>query len=187
MLSFLAYGNTRAPVTGLNAYSREAWPPVELTYYAYHIMVGLGTLFAAQMVIGVFLLWRRKLSSSRLFLWTMMLAIPFPYIATEAGWVVAEVGRQPWLVYGLLKTSAGTSPTVAAGETIFTTLGFAGIYVLLALLFVFLVARIIAEGPEETSELARELPRHVHSEEPEATKSVSRAPDLAGRSAEDLR
>jgi cytochrome bd ubiquinol oxidase subunit I len=149
LLSFLAYGDTHAPVVGLNAYPREMWPPVELTYYAYHIMVGLGTLFIAQMLIGLFLLWRRKLSTSRWFLWTLMLAIPFPYIANEAGWVAAEVGRQPWLVYGVLKTSAGTSPTVPAGETIFTTLGFAGIYVMLALLFVFLVGRIIMEGPEE--------------------------------------
>lgn len=149
LLSFLAYGDTRAAVVGLNAYPREMWPPVELTYYSYHIMVGLGTLFIAQMLIGLFLLWRRKLASSSWFLWTLMLALPFPYIANEAGWVAAEVGRQPWLAYGLLKTPAGTSPSVAAGETIFTTLGFAGIYMMLALLFVFLVGRIIAEGPEE--------------------------------------
>lgn len=148
LLSFLAYGNSRATVSGLDAYPKETWPPVELTYYAYHIMVGLGTLFIAQMLVGLFLLWRRKLESSRWFLWTLMLAIPFPYIANEAGWTATEVGRQPWLVYGLLKTAAGTSPTVVAGETIFTTLGFAGIYALLALLFAFLVGRIIAQGPE---------------------------------------
>ncbi|HUI43530.1 MAG TPA: cytochrome ubiquinol oxidase subunit I [Terriglobia bacterium] len=149
LLSFLAYGNSRASVRGLDAYPRALWPPVELTYYAYHIMVGLGTLFIAQMLVGLFLLWRRKLESSRWYLWTLMLAIPFPYIANEAGWTATEVGRQPWLVYGLLKTAAGTSPTVASGETIFTSLGFAGIYALLALLFAFLVGRIIGQGPEE--------------------------------------
>lgn len=135
-------------------FPRELWPPVELTYYAYHIVVGLGTLFIAQMLVGLFLLWRRKLTTSRWFLWTLMLAIPFPYLANEAGWTAAEVGRQPRLVYGLLKTAAGTSPNVAVGETVFTTLGFAGIYALLALLFAFLVGRIIMQGPEEAARLA---------------------------------
>lgn len=150
-LSFLAYGNFRATVDGLNSYSRDLWPPVELTYYGYHIMVGLGTIFIAQMLIGLFLLWRRKLYSSRWFLWMLMLTIPFPYIANEAGWLVSEVGRQPWLVYGLMKTPAGTSANVAAGETIFTTMGFAGIYAMLSILFLFLVARIIHRGPQEST------------------------------------
>ena len=148
-LSFLAYGSFRATVDGLNSYSRDLWPPVELTYYTYHIMVGLGTIFILQMLIGLFLLWRRKLFSSRWFLWMLMLTIPFPYIANEAGWMVTEVGRQPWLVYDLMKTPAGTSVNVAAGETIFTTMGFAGIYAMLSILFLFLVARIINRGPKE--------------------------------------
>ncbi|MEJ2007268.1 MAG: cytochrome ubiquinol oxidase subunit I [Acidobacteriota bacterium] len=148
-LSFLAYGNFNATVDGLNSYSRDVWPPVELTYYCYHIMVGLGTIFIVQMLIGLFLLWRRKLHSSRWFLWMLMLTIPFPYIANEAGWLVTEVGRQPWLVYGLMTTKVGTSANVAAGETIFTTMGFAGIYAVLSILFLFLVARIIRRGPEE--------------------------------------
>jgi cytochrome d ubiquinol oxidase subunit I len=148
-LSFLAYGSFRARVDGLNNYSRDLWPPVALTYYSYHIMVGLGTIFIAEMLIGLFLLWRRKLYSSRWFLWILMLTIPFPYIANEAGWMVTEVGRQPWLVYGLMKTAAGTSTNVAAGETIFTTMGFAGIYAMLSILFLFMVARIINRGPKD--------------------------------------
>ncbi len=148
-LSFLAYGNFHATVKGLTDYPRDLWPPVDLTYYAYHIMVGLGTIFIAQMLLGLFLLWRRRLYSARWFLWTLMLALPFPYIANEAGWMVTEVGRQPWLVYGLLKTSAGTSANVAGGEAVFTLIGFCGIYALLSLLFVFLVGRVIHEGPEE--------------------------------------
>ena len=148
-LSFLAYGNFNASINGLNSYPKDLWPPVELTYYSYHIMVGLGSIFIAQMLVGLFLLWRRKLYSCRWFLWMLMLTLPFPYIANEAGWVVAEVGRQPWLVYGLLKTQAGTSANVVAGETVFTTLGFAGIYIMLSILFLFLVGRIILNGPEE--------------------------------------
>ncbi len=150
-LSYLAYGDFRARVDGLNSYPKELWPPVELTYYGYHIMVGLGTIFIAQMLLGVFLLWRRRLYTARWFLWTLMLAVPFPYIANQAGWLVAEVGRQPWLVYGLLRTSEGTSLNVAAGETIFTTLGFCGIYALLGLLFLALAGRMVLRGPSENS------------------------------------
>ncbi|MGH9430074.1 MAG: cytochrome ubiquinol oxidase subunit I [Terriglobia bacterium] len=149
ILSYLAYGDFRASVEGLESYSQDLWPPVSLTYYSYHIMVGLGTLFMGQMLVGLFLLWKRKLVGSRWFLWTLMLAVPFPYIANEAGWTTAEVGRQPWLAYGLLRTADGVSRTVAAGETVFTTLGFAGIYALLGLLFLLLAGRVIHQGPEE--------------------------------------
>jgi cytochrome d ubiquinol oxidase subunit I len=147
-LSYLAYGDFHAQVNGLNSYPKQLWPPVELTYYAYHIMIGLGTIFIAQMLLGLFLLWRSRLYTARWFHWTLMLTVPFPYIANQAGWLVAEVGRQPWLVYGLLRTSEGTSLNVAAGETIFTTLGFCGIYVLLGILFLALAGRIILRGPE---------------------------------------
>jgi len=150
VLSFLAYGNFRASVEGLSSYPEDLWPPVELTYYTYHIMVGLGTLFILQMLVGLLLLWRRRLFTTRWFLWTLMFGIPFTYIANEAGWMVAEVGRQPWVVYGLLKTAQGTSPNVFAAETIFTILGFAGIYALLGMLFLLLVGRVILKGPNGT-------------------------------------
>ncbi len=148
-LSFLAYGNFHAEVKGLNAYPQNLWPPVQLTYYAYHIMVGLGTIFIGVLFLGILLWWRRALFTSRWFLWVLMLLLPFPYIANEAGWVVTEVGRQPWLVYGLLPTTAGVSPTVAAGETIFTLLGFAGMYALIGVLALFLALLLIIKGPEE--------------------------------------
>jgi cytochrome bd ubiquinol oxidase subunit I len=148
-LSFLAYGSPRAEVKGLNDYPQDRWPPVQLTYYAYHIMVGLGTIFIAVLLLGLFLWWRRAVFTTRWFLWVLMLLLPFPYIANEAGWVTTEVGRQPWLVYGLLRTAAGASPTVVAGETIFTLLGFAGIYALIGVLSLFLALRLILKGPEE--------------------------------------
>ena len=154
-LSFLAYGNFRAEVKGLNAYPKDLWPPVQLTYYAYHIMVGLGTIFIAVLLLGAFLWWRHTLFTSRWYLWALMLLLPFPYIANEAGWVVTEVGRQPWLVYGLLRTAAGGSPTVAAGETIFTLLGFAGMYALIGVLLLFLALLLVRSGPaEETAQAA---------------------------------
>lgn len=150
LLSFLTYGDFHATVQGLNAYPRALWPPVQITYYAYHIMVGLGTAFIAVLLLGVLLWWRRALFRSRWFLWILLAQLPFPYIANEAGWTVTEVGRQPWVAYGLLRTAQGASPTVVAAETIFTLLGFAGTYALLGLVFLYLVLRIVAAGPEET-------------------------------------
>ncbi|HJW71591.1 MAG TPA: cytochrome ubiquinol oxidase subunit I [Geothrix sp.] len=148
VLSFLAYGSFSANVRGLNEYPRDQWPQnVEFLYYAYHIMVGLGTLLILVMGLAAFLNWRGKLDQSRGMLWVLMLAFPFPYIATTAGWAVAEFGRQPWLIYGLLRTSQGGSPTVHAGNTVFTTLGFAGIFVVLTILFFFLIGREISHGP----------------------------------------
>jgi len=99
------------------------------------------------MGIGVLLNWKGRLETSRAMLWVLMLAFPFPYIATSAGWAVAEFGRQPWLIYGLLRTAQGPSPMVHAGETVFTSLGFAGIFVVLSFLFVYLIGREIAHGP----------------------------------------
>lgn len=148
LLSFLAYGNFRASVPGLGAYATALWPPVELTYYAYHIMVGLGTIFVAVFGVALFLLWRKRLFDTPAVLWALMLTVPFPYIAHEAGWVVTEVGRQPWIVYGLLRTQDVASPNVVTGEVVFTLIGFLGMYVLLGLLFVLLVLRVVASGPQ---------------------------------------
>ena len=112
-------------------------------------MVGLGTLFIAIMVAAAFLLWRGKLFESRWILWVLLLALPFPYIANTAGWITAEIGRQPWLVYSLMRTADGYSKTVSAGNGMFTLLGFMGMYTVLAILFLFLVRREIEHGPEE--------------------------------------
>jgi cytochrome d ubiquinol oxidase subunit I len=152
VLSFLAYGNFHASVKGLSAYPRDVWPPVSLTYYAYHVMVGLGTIFLGIAALGVLLLWRGWLFSHRWFWWIVMLAMPFPYIANEAGWVSAEVGRQPWIVYGLMRTAQGAATNVVAGETIFTLIGFVGMYFLLGTLYLFIVLREIGNGPEAMPE-----------------------------------
>ncbi|MGE5814703.1 MAG: cytochrome ubiquinol oxidase subunit I, partial [Acidobacteriota bacterium] len=145
MLSYLAYGDFRARVLGLNDIPEDRRPPVELVYYAYHIMVGLGTIFIAVLAVAGLLLWRGRLFTSRLWLWVLVLAIPFPYIANQAGWIVGEVGRQPWIVYGLQRTMHGTSTNVSGGMTMFTLLGFMGLYALLGLLYVFLFLKIVHE------------------------------------------
>jgi len=148
VLSFLIYGTTEAEVQGFNAFPREDWPTnIPLLYFSYHIMVGLGTIFIAIMSLAICLLWRKTLFEARWLLWGIMLCLPFPYIANTAGWLTAEVGRQPWLVYGLLRTSAGYSSNVSAGNGLFTLLGFMGLYVVLAIFFLVLVFREIDHGP----------------------------------------
>jgi len=151
VLSFLTSRNWTERVTGLNDIPENEWPDsVPLVYYAYHIMVGLGTILLLIAALAVVQLWRGRLYDSRPMLWTLMLAFPFTYIANIAGWTTAEVGRQPWVVHGLLRTEHGISPpeSVPAGTALFTLLGFAGLYALISLLFVLFIARIVARGPE---------------------------------------
>jgi cytochrome d ubiquinol oxidase subunit I len=148
ILSFLAYGTFHANVAGLDQFPVDTWPDnIELLYYSFHIMAGLGTLLILTMAVAVLLEWRGALATSRPMLWILMLAFPFPYIATTAGWLTAELGRQPWLIYGLMRTVNGASPTVHSGTTLFTLLGFCGLYFVLGVLFLFLIGREISHGP----------------------------------------
>jgi len=148
LLSFLAYGTPRAVVQGLDAWPRDQWPSsISIVYYAYHIMVGLGTWFVAIMSAAALFLWRGRLFTTRWLLWPLMLSLPLPYIANTAGWVTAEAGRQPWVVYGLLRTAAGYSPHISTGNILFTLLGFMGMYAVLSILFLLLVWNVIAAGP----------------------------------------
>jgi cytochrome d ubiquinol oxidase subunit I len=152
MLSFLTYKAWTAQVDGLDHFPQSDWPDnIPLLYFSYHIMVGLGTAFIAILVIAAFLLARGTLYKSRIMLWTLMLALPFPFIANTAGWITAEVGRQPWLIYGLMRTRAGVSSQVSAGNALFTLLGFLGLYTILGILFLFLVYREIEHGPASAS------------------------------------
>ncbi len=143
-LSFMTYQRWDAELKGLDAYPKEDHPDnIALLYYAYHIMVGLGTIFIAIMIVAALQLWRGKLFGSNLLLWVLMLAFPLPFIANTAGWMTSELGRQPWLVYGLVRTTGGFSSTVSAGNALFTLLGFMGIYTLLSILYLFLMYRVI--------------------------------------------
>jgi len=153
VLSFLIYGARHAEVKGLDQVPRDEWPqPLPLLFYSYHIMAGLGTYFALLMVVCLFLLWRGKLFQTRWALWPLLLSFPLPYIANTAGWLTAEIGRQPWVVFGLIRTSDGYSKYVSAGNGLFTLLGFMGLYTVLAILFILLVYRIIDQGPEPQPE-----------------------------------
>lgn len=152
MLSFLTYKRWQAEVKGMDAFPKENLPDnIPLLFYSYHIMVGLGTIFIAVMLVSVVLLWKRLLYTARPWLWVIMLALPFPFIANTAGWITAEIGRQPWLIYGVMRTAQGPSMNVSAGNTLFTLIGFMGMYSLLGMLFLFTTFREIEHGPEAVS------------------------------------
>jgi cytochrome d ubiquinol oxidase subunit I len=161
-LSFLAYGHFGSFVSGLDDFPKESWPDnIELLYYSFHLMITLGTIFIVLMACAGLQSLRGRLESSRWLLWILMLAFPFPYLANTLGWMTAELGRQPWLIYGLFHTSEGYSKVVSSGDTVFTLIGFVGLYSVLGLLFLLLVGREISRGPEAEAIVNRggELPR----------------------------
>lgn len=150
ILSFLTYQEWDKQIPGMDQFPEEELPDnIPALYYSYHIMVGLGTIFIGIMGIAFLLLWKKKLYSTPSLLWLIMFLFPFPYIANITGWYTAELGRQPYLVYGLLRTSEGISPTVSSGNTLFTLLGFMALYLLLGLLFLLLVGKTIHQGPKQ--------------------------------------
>ncbi|MFB9054770.1 cytochrome ubiquinol oxidase subunit I [Formosa undariae] len=149
VLSFLTYQDWNAEIKGLDQFDPSVYPTnIPGLYYAYHIMVGLGTIFIGLMLLAAVQLFRKKLYHTKWILWAIMFMLPFPYIANTTGWYTAELGRQPWLVYDLLRTADGASPTVSSGNTLFTLLGFIGLYLLLGLLFLMLAGKIINKGPQ---------------------------------------
>jgi cytochrome d ubiquinol oxidase subunit I len=148
-LSLLTYHRLLATVKGLDAFPRSEWPNVPLVYYAYHIMVTLGFMFAGITILSVFLWWRKKLFQARWMLWIWLLSAPLPYVATLSGWITTEVGRQPWLVYGLFRTSEGVTSNLSAGNTLFSLLGFIGLYTIAGLLYLTLVIKTVSQGPAD--------------------------------------
>jgi cytochrome bd ubiquinol oxidase subunit I len=149
LLSFLAFGTFHADVRGLDAFPEEQWPTnIELLYYAFHVMAGLGTIFIALMGVAAIQAFRDRLDVSQPLLWILMLAFPFPFIANTAGWMTTELGRQPWIVYGLFRTNQGFSEVVSSGDVLFTLIGLAGLYFVLGLIYLFLVGREVAHGPD---------------------------------------
>ncbi|MFZ1865631.1 MAG: cytochrome ubiquinol oxidase subunit I [Polyangiales bacterium] len=154
-LSFLTYRRWDASIEGLREFDPERWPDnIPLLYYAYHIMVGLGTIFIAIMSVAVLLLRGGRLFRARWMLWILLLALPFPFVANTAGWLTAELGRQPWVLYDIMRTADGYSHNVSSGNVLFTLLGFMGLYALLSLVFAFLALRIVERGPGSSEEHA---------------------------------
>jgi cytochrome d ubiquinol oxidase subunit I len=156
MLSWLIHGDTQTPVTGLNDYKPEDRPPVNIVFQAYHLMVAIGMLLIAIALYAVFLIWRGKLFDTKWFLKLLMFAVLLPQIANQIGWIAAEVGRQPWIVWELLRTSEGLSKVVTENQIIFSLVLFTLIYLLLFFLFLFLLDRKIKHGPEDDNEMESE-------------------------------
>jgi len=149
MLSFLAHGNLGATVTGLEAFKPEDRPPINFVFQVYHIMIVIGVALFGLVIISFFLLWRKKLFENRLWLVLLVISVMGPQIANQAGWFAAEVGRQPWIVYGLLRTSEGLSAVVKANAVLSSLILFTMIYTLLLSLFLFLLNQKIQNGPEK--------------------------------------
>jgi len=156
LLSLLGYHDVNAEVRGLKDFAQDERPPVLLTFIAFRTMVILGTLFPLLTLIGWFL--RHRLIENRWYLMIMVAAIPLPYLAIQAGWVVAEVGRQPWIVYGLLKTAQAASP-VTGGQVLSSLIAFILVYGLLGLTGFFLIAQTAIKGPKAVQPDAPEILR----------------------------
>ena len=147
LLSLLAGFRFDYVVKGLNDFAPEDRPPVFLPFVGFHAMVGLGTLFIALMAWAVLQLWRGKLWEDRWTLSALVLSVPLPVIACEFGWIVTEVGRQPWIVYRVFRTAEAGSATVSGAEVLFSILLFGLIYALLGALYLYLTVRLVRRGP----------------------------------------
>ncbi len=145
LLSLLAYNDPHAVVKGLKDFPKDERPPVAITFWAFRLMVGLGMLFVLLTLVGWFL--RNRLVESPRYLRVMLWAIPLPYLALELGWTVAEVGRQPWIVYGLMKTSQAVSP-ISSGQVGVSLVAFILLYGFLGLVDFYLLAKYARKGPE---------------------------------------
>ena len=151
MLSWMLYGDATRPVTGLTAFPPEDRPPVNLVFQTYHAMVAIGMTLIVLSLVGALCWLRGVLFEKRWLLWTFVFAVGLPQIANQLGWISAEVGRQPWVVYGLLRTSDGLSKVVGAGEMLTSLVLFALVYMLLFALFIYLLDHKIRTGPVEES------------------------------------
>ncbi len=152
LLSFMIHGDFTTPVTGLDQVAPEDRPPMHVPFYTYHIMISLGMFFLALTTVAAFLRWRGALFEKRWLMWTFVFAVVLPYIANQTGWVAAEVGRQPWIVYGLLRTTEGFSEMVTANQVLGSIIMFGLIYAMLFAVWVVVLNGKIKHGPEPVRE-----------------------------------
>lgn len=157
MLSYLIGFDTNTKVTGLNSFKEEDRPPVNIVFQSYHLMVAIGFALIAISLLGIFFWWRGTLFRQRWLLWIFVFSVLLPQIANQIGWITAEVGRQPWIVYGLLRTSEGLSKAVEAGQVWFSLILFTLIYIGLFILFIYLLNEKIKHGPENVDSIPSEI------------------------------
>lgn len=147
LLSYLYDFDWNSEIKGLREFPKENWPPVNFVFQAYHIMVGIGMLAIALGLLGVFLLVTKKIYEAKLYLFLLPFLIPLPHITHETGWIAAEVGRQPWIIYKLMKTADASSVVVSANYILISLIAFSLIYLLLFIMFIFLFLKIVKKGP----------------------------------------
>lgn len=156
MLSVLISGSPDQRVTGLNSFPEDERPPVNIVFQAYHLMVAVGFTLIGLSLLGVFFWWRGTLFEKTWFLVICLFSVLGPQVANQVGWITAEVGRQPWIVYGLLRTSEGLSKAVSGGQVLFSLILFTVIYAFLFVLFIYLLNEKIKHGPEDPDTIATE-------------------------------
>jgi cytochrome d ubiquinol oxidase subunit I len=147
-VSYLAFKTPNAEIKGLKEFPRNLRPPVLPTFLSFRLMVGLGTFMVLAALLGFILSRWGRLEDRTLFLKVMLLAIPAPYIAAQLGWIVAEVGRQPWIVYGVMKTSDAVSRSISVSQVVISLAGFTAIYGVLGVVDIYLLAKFAKKGPE---------------------------------------
>lgn len=148
MLSYLIGFNSKTKVIGLNDFQADQRPPVNIVFQSYHLMVAIGFALIGICLVGVFFWWRGTLFDKKWMLWIFVFSVLGPQIANQLGWITAEVGRQPWIVYGILRTSEGFSKAVESGQILFSLILFTIIYLFLFVLFIYLLNEKIKHGPE---------------------------------------
>lgn len=156
MLSYLIHGDSEQPVTGLRSFTPEDRPPVNIVFQSYHIMVAIGFMLIGLSLLGLILLPKERLFNKPWLLKIFILSVLLPQIANQLGWISAEVGRQPWIVYNLLRTKDGLSKTVAGEQVVFSLILFTAIYLLLFVLFLYLLDHKIKHGPENPESMESE-------------------------------
>jgi cytochrome d ubiquinol oxidase subunit I len=150
LLSWLAYQDIDATVAGIDSFAPAPTPPINLLFQAYHFMIMVGSaLIPVGLLAGLLFLWKRRLYETRWVLWLLVLTVFAGEATITAGWWTAEIGRQPWIVYDVMKTVDGVSPVIGADQVVFSLGMFIGLYSLLLVLFLFLLNRKIQAGPEE--------------------------------------
>ncbi|MFH1277888.1 MAG: cytochrome ubiquinol oxidase subunit I [Candidatus Eisenbacteria bacterium] len=148
MLSFLIYGDASRPVVALDQFCEDLRPPVALSFHTYHLMVLFGMYFIAVTLVAAFLRWRGRLFDLRWMMWIFVFSVIGPYAANQLGWVAAEVGRQPWIVYGLLRTGDAVSKSVPGSQVLGSIVLYSLIYLLLFIIWVWVMNGKIQHGPE---------------------------------------
>ena len=154
LLSLLVHGDAEVPVQGLSSFAPEERPPVNIVFQTYHLMITIGMALIMTALLGLFYLWRGRLAAQRWLLWIFVFAVLGPQFANQAGWMTAEIGRQPYIVYNLLRTSDAFSPVVSATQIRISLVLFGIIYTLLFILFIYLLNSKIKTGPEPVESIA---------------------------------